>query len=559
MKNQLFYGDNLDVLRRYIADESVDLVYLDPPFNSQQNYNVLFKERSGKQASAQLHAFEDTWHWDEQAAALYQATVETGGRVSDVLRAFRTFLDENDLMAYLVMMAPRLVELRRVLKQTGSLYLHCDPTASHYLKVLLDAVFGAVNFKNEIIWKRTSSQNSAKRFGPVHDTLLFYSRSDDYCWNSLSLPHSNEYAARFRRLDEKGRAYSDDNLTAPGVRHGDSGAVWRGYDPTARGVHWKANSATVAALVGQEQAQRMTTTEKLDLMDEHGSILWSKKAAEDGGGFPRFKRFLSGGAPVQDVITDIFPINSQAQERLGYPTQKPEALLERILNASSNEGDVVLDPFCGCGTTVAVAQQLKRRWIGIDITHLAIGLIKFRLAHSYGDEVASTYEVIGEPTTLDDARQLAEEDKFQFQNWALGLVGARPAGGVKKGADRGVDGKSIFHDGLGNTQEIIYSVKGGNLKATDVRDLKGVVQREKAVIGVLISFEVPSKEMRKEAATGEFYICEWGTYPMWQLLTIEDLLNGKTVKRPPVRQVDATFKKAPKAKSAAGKQGTLLE
>lgn len=556
-KNQLFYGDNLDVLQRYVADNSVDLVYLDPPFNSQQNYNVLFKERSGKRAVAQEHAFLDTWEWNDATAVLYQSTVEAGGRVSDVLRAFRTFLGENDLMAYLVMMAPRLVELHRILKQTGSLYLHCDPTASHYLKVLLDAVFDARNFRNEIIWKRTSSQNSAKRFGPVHDTILFYSRSDEYCWNSPTLPHSDEYAARFRRQDEKGRAYSDDNLTAPGVRHGDSGAAWRGYDPTARGVHWKASSATVATLVGQERAERMTTTEKLDLLDQHGFILWSKKEAKDGGGFPRFKRFLSDGAPVQDVVTDIPPINSQAQERLGYPTQKPEALLERILNASSNEGDVVLDPFCGCGTTVAVAQRLKRRWIGIDITHLAIGLIKTRFADAYGEEVKSTYEVIGEPTTLEDAQKLAEEDKFQFQNWALGLVGARSAGGVKKGADRGIDGKSIFHDGLGKTQEIIYSVKGGHLKATDLRDLKGVVQREKAAIGVLISLETPSKEMRKEAATGEFYICEWGSYPVWQLLTVEDLLNGKTVKRPPVKQLDTTFKKAPRVKGPSADQGKL--
>jgi len=538
MKNQLFYGDNLDVLRRYIADESVDLVYLDPPFNSQQNYNVLFKERSGKQASAQQHAFEDTWHWDERAAALYQSTVEAGGQVSNVLRAFRTFLGENDLMAYLVMMAPRLVELHRVLKRAGSLYLHADPTASHYLKVLLDAVFGGENFRNEIVWKRSHAHSDAKQgarhFGRVTDSILFYGKSSDTTFHPLYVPYDQGYVERdYRRVDADGRRYRIDNLQGPG------GAAKGNPQYEVMGVtrYWRYSREKMEALIRQ------------------GRVIQTRP-----GAVPQYKRYLDEmhGVPVQNLWADLPVLNNRAKESLGYATQKPEALLERIVCASSNEGDVVLDPFCGCGTTVAVAQRLKRRWIGIDITHLAIGLIKTRLADAYGEEVKATYEVVGEPTSLDDARQLAEEDKFQFQNWALGLVGARPAGGVKKGADRGVDGKSIFHDGTGNTQEIVYSVKGGHLKATDVRDLKGVVGREKAAIGVLISLDVPSKEMRKEAATGEFYICEWGTYPMWQLLTIEDLLNGKTVKRPPIRQVDATFKKAPRVKATKADQGKLV-
>jgi len=538
MKNQLFYGDNLDVLRRYIANESVDLVYLDPPFNSNQTYNVLFKERSGKEASAQQHAFEDTWKWDETAAALYQATVETGGRVSDVLRAFRTFLGENDLMAYLVMMAPRLVELHRVLKETGSLYLHCDPTASHYLKVLLDAVFGGEHFRNEVVWKRSHAHSDARQgaqhFGRVTDSILFYGKSGVATWNSLYVPYDEQYLERdYRRVDPDGRRYRIDNLQGPG------GAAKGNPQYEVMGVtrYWRYSR------------------EKMEELIRKGRVIQTRP-----GAVPQYKRYLDEmpGVPVQNLWADLPILNNRSKESLGYATQKPEALLERILSASSNEGDVVLDPFCGCGTTVAVAQRLKRRWIGIDITHVAIGLIKTRLADAHGEEVKETYDVIGEPTTLDDARTLAEQDKFQFQNWALGLVGARPAGGVKKGADRGIDGKSIFHDGQGNTQEIIYSVKGGNLKATDLRDLKGVVQREKAVIGVLISFETPSREMRKEAATGEFFVSDWGTYPMWQLLTIEDLLNGKAVKRPPVRQVDATFKKAPKHNAPTGKQGSLL-
>jgi DNA modification methylase len=538
MKNQLFYGDNLDVLRRYIADESVDLVYLDPPFNSNQTYNVLFKERSGQRASAQQHAFEDTWKWDESAASLYQATVEAGGRVSDVLRAFRTFLGESDLMAYLVMMAPRLVQLHRVLKRTGSLYLHCDPTASHYLKVLLDAVFGGENFSNEIVWKRSHAHSDARQgaqhFGRVTDSILFYGKSDARIWNPLYVPYDEAYVERdYRRVDADGRRYRISDLSGPG------GAAKGNPFYEVLGVkgYWRYSKDKMEELIRQ------------------GRVIQTRP-----GAVPQYKRYLDEmpGVPVQNLWADLPILNNRSKESLGYATQKPEALLERIIRASSNEGDVVLDPFCGCGTTVAVAQRLKRQWIGIDITHVAINLIKTRLLDAYGDEVAGTYEVIGEPTTVEDARALAEQDKFQFQNWALGLVGARVAGGAKKGADRGIDGKTIFHDGLGTTHEIIYSVKGGHLKATDVRDLKGVVQREKAAIGVLISLEAPSREMRKEAATGEFFVSEWGTHPKWQLLTIDDLLNGKTVNRPPIRQSDATFKKAPKHKAPTGEQGKLL-
>jgi DNA modification methylase len=537
MKNQLFYGDNLDVLRRYIADESIDLIYLDPPFNSNQTYNVLFKERSGKQASAQQHAFEDTWRWDERAAALYQASVEAGGRVSDVLRAFRTFLGDSDLMAYLVMMAPRLVELHRALKVTGSLYLHCDPTASHYLKVLLDAVFGGQNFRNEVVWKRSHAHSDARQgaqhFGRITDSILFYGKSEGTTWNPLYVPYDETYVERdYRRVDADGRRYRIDNLQGPG------GAAKGNPRYEVMGVtrYWRYSK------------------DKMDELIRRGRVVQTRP-----GAVPQYKRYLDEmpGVPVQNLWADLPVLNNRAKESLGYATQKPEALLERIINASSNEGDLVLDPFCGCGTTVAVAQRLKRRWVGIDITHLAIGLIKSRLSDAYGEDVRETYTVIGEPTTLEDAERLAQEDKFQFQNWALGLVGARPAGGVKKGADKGIDGKSIFHDGLGNTQEIIYSVKGGHLKATDLRDLKGVVQREKAAIGVLISLDAPSKEMKKEAATGEFFISEWGTYPRWQLLTIEELLNGKNVKRPPVKQLDATFKKAPRVKAASAGQAKL--
>ena len=384
------------------------------------------------------------------------------------MQAFRTFLGDTDMLAYLAMMAPRLIELRRVLKPTGSIYLHCDPAASHYLKLLMDAVFSPEQFRNEIVWKRTSAHSSAKRYGPVHDVILFYGRSDEMKWIGGHEAYDKAYIKqRFARGNE--RPWKDADLTGSGVRHGETGEVWRGFDVTAKGRHWAYQPS------------------ELDKLDETGMVYWPEKQ----GGWPRQKKYLdtAKGIPLQDVWTDIFPINSQAQERLGYPTQKPEALLERIIAASSNEGDVVLDPFCGCGTTIAAAQKLKRRWIGIDITHLAIGLIRHRLRDAYGDDIAKTYEVIGEPVSVADAATLAVADPYQFQWWALGLVGARPAKG-KKGADQGIDGRIYFHEGDGTTRQIILSVKAGKSLAPDMVDsLHGVVARELANDAALISGE----------------------------------------------------------------------
>jgi DNA modification methylase len=539
--NLLYYGDNLDILRRYIKDESVDLIYLDPPFKSNQDYNVLFKERNGKESAAQIRAFEDTWHWDESAALAYKEIVEAGGRISQAMQAFHTYLGPTDMLAYLAMMAPRLVELRRVLKPTGSIYLHCDPTASHYLKILMDAVFGPERFLNEVVWKRTSAHSASVRWNDVHDVILFYARADNYEWNRILLAHSDEYAARYKHRDEEGKLWTDDNLTGPGVRHGDSGADWRGFNPTSRGLHWKVSSKAVVEIVGAEKADSLSTTEKLDVLDAHGLIHWPKSTA---GGYPRFKRYLSEGAPVQDVITDIPPINSQAQERLGYPTQKPEALLERIIKASSTEGDTVLDPFCGCGTTIAVAQKLNRRWIGIDITHLAITLMKKRLFDTFGAD--AKYTVIGEPVDVAGAEALAKQDPYQFQWWALGLVDARPVEG-KKGADKGIDGRIYFHDeaAANETKQVIFSVKAGHTGVAHVHELRGVVERENAAIGVLVSLQEPTGPMRTDAAEAGFYHSPgWNQdYARIQLRTIAELLAGKGIDVPPQH---VTFKQAPK-------------
>jgi site-specific DNA-methyltransferase (adenine-specific) len=535
-KNQLYYGDNLGVLREHIKDESVDLIYLDPPFNSRQDYNVLFAEKDGTRSSSQIMAFEDTWEWNMDAEAAYEEIVERGGRVSDAMRAFRTFLGHSDMMAYLAMMAPRLIELHRVLKVTGSIYLHCDPTASHYLKMLMDGIFGGPNFLNEVVWKRTTTKNDyvqgATNWPRIHDVLLCYGKnSPDATFNQPFTALGEDYIRTHYHLqDENGRHYQLDNLTAPG-------AGMRGH-PTYEfmGVtrYWRYNKMKMEALLAK------------------GRIVQPKP-----GAVPRYKRYLDEmkGVALGDMWWDISAINSQAQERLGYPTQKPEALLERIISASSNDDDLVLDPFCGCGTAVAAAQRLNRRWIGIDITHLAIGLIKKRLADAFGDTVRDTYLVIGEPADLSGAQDLATNDPYQFQWWALGLVGARPSE-QKKGADRGIDGRLYFHDEPrgGKTKQIIFSVKAGHVQSAYVRDLRGVIEREDAEIGVLISMEAPTKPMLKEAAEAGFYKPPGlqDKYPRIQILTIEELLAGKQVAHP--RLLDATFKKAPKSRPAAEKK-----
>lgn len=535
-ENVLYYGDNLDILRRYVKDESVDLVYLDPPFNSNATYNVLFAEQSGERAEAQIRAFEDTWQWDQADARGYQETVEHGGRVADALRGFRTLLGDSNMMAYLAMMAPRLVELRRVLKPTGSIYLHCDPTASHYLKILLDSVFTPQNFVNEIVWKRTTAHSSAKKFSPVHDVVLYFSKSSVRTWNAPRLDYADEYLDKYYRFDDgDGRLYWRDNLCAAGVRNGRSGLPWHGIDPGAKGMHWKF------------------TIDSLDKLDAEGRIYWPP-----GGTMPQYKRYRDElkGKAVADLWDDIDRINPVGLERLGYPTQKPEALLDRIISASSNEGDLVLDPFCGCGTAIASAQRLRRRWIGIDITHLAIGLIKHRLLTAFGSK--AEYEVIGEPADLASATELAQSDPYQFQWWALGFCGARPAE-QKKGADKGIDGRLYFHDEGpgGSTKQIVFSVKAGHTGSSHVRDLLGVLDREKAQIGVLISLQEPTRDMRKEAASAGFYASPWGqNYPRVQLLTVEALLSGARVDYPP-SQANVTLKKAPRVQPPKLKSGAL--
>jgi len=484
-RNTVFCGDNLAIMREYIPDASVDLVYLDPPFNSNRNYNVLFKDESGRDSDAQITAFEDTWHWNEVAERTYQALVTAGQeRVARVISALRNILGTNQMMAYLVMMAPRLVELDRVLQPTGSIYLHCDPTASHYLKLLLDAIFGPAQFRSEIIWSYRRWPSKTPNYQHMHDVLLYYAKGEHPTFNVLHEPASASFLRRFKGKGNR-------------------------LDPDAT----------------------------------------TKRATDDE----------TPGMPLRDVW-ELSILAGSSAERLGYPTQKPLALLERVIQTSSNPGDVVLDPFAGCGTTVAAAQQLGRRWIGIDITHLSIAILKYRLDGLFP---AIQYRVLGEPQDMGAARQLAADDRYQFQFWALSLLRAKPLGGQeggksgKKGRDRGVDGVINFlDDSSGKAQRAVVQVKSGHVQPGDIRDLKGTVSREEAAIGVFLTLEAPSKEMLTEAiSSGYYHSPGWGQdYPRIQILTIAQLLDGAEIQMPPQ---SSTFKQLAKATPATAAQPTL--
>lgn len=538
--NRLYYGDNLDVLREHIPTESVDLIYLDPPFNSNRSYNVLFKTQTGTESQAQIEAFDDTWHWSQQAEKQYLALLGGGApaQVAEAVEAMRHLLGTSDVLAYLVMMTARLVELHRVLKPTGSLYLHCDPTASHYLKIVLDAIFGPTNFRSEITWKRTTAHNSAKRYGPVHDVLLYYAQdAGAETWNQQYQDYDEDYvASKYRYTDDAtGLKFRLSDLTGPGVRTGASGTAWRDYNPTSGGRHWQPPSYCYwkyEQITGSDLAQ-FPLIERLDELDRIGLIHWPKKV----GGKPEHKRFLGdmAGVALQDVWTDIDPINARAAERLGYPTQKPLALLERIISASSNEGDVILDPFCGCGTAVDAAQKLGRRWVGIDITYLAIDLIRKRMRHTYGDEIEQAYEVHGIPADFDGAQALFDENPFDFERWVVSLIDAQP--NEKQVGDRGIDGVARFHADETNIGRVLVSVKGGRqLAPTMVRDLVGTVQRETAEMGVFITLAEPTRGMIEEARKSGTYESPLTgqEYPKIQVISTADLLAGKRPKMPTV-------------------------
>ncbi len=537
--NRLHYGDNLDVLRASVRDESVDLVYLDPPFNSNAGYNILFappKElRTAADAEhAQIRAFEDTWHWNDSAEEAFDLVARSGNnRAFDLLNAMRSFLGENDMMAYLAMMAVRLIELHRVLKPTGSLYLHCDPTASHYLKLLLDGAFGPRFYRNEIIWKRTSAHgDAAAGFGDVTDTILYFAKGERPTWNRQFVPLSQAHvAAKYTGRDSDGRRFTTRDLRSPSPRPNLTYA-YKGYQPHPNG--WSISK------------------EKMAGFDRAGLLHFPSNA----DGRIRLKIYLDErkGLSLQNLWDDIPPINSRAQERLGYPTQKPVALLERIIAASSNEGDVVLDPFCGCGTAIHAAQKLGRRWIGIDVTHLAISLIEKRLKDAFP---GIAFDVLGTPKDLASALDLARRDKYQFQWWAVSLVDAQPFGGRKKGADGGIDGLIYFKPDGRKTEKAIVSVKGGdNVGVQMIRELHSTMAREKAPIGIFITKALPTAAMEREAAAvGRFEDGFGRTFPRLQILTLAELFQGR---KPDIPLVDPSlaFRRAGRERGA--EQRSLL-
>ncbi|GMT41893.1 MAG: restriction endonuclease subunit M [bacterium] len=478
LMNTLYYGDNLEVLKRHIKDETVDLIYLDPPFNSKADYNILYNEPSGMPSKAQITAFEDTWHWTEETENTLQEIISNSPpEVIEMILALKKFIGLNDMMAYLVMMCIRLLELKRVLKPAGSIYLHCDPTASHYLKIILDTIFGKKNFRNEVVWCYKRYTAAANRYQRLHDIILFYSKSNKMKFNQLR----KEYGGKSGKLDSH-------------YKQAEDGRWYR----------------------------------------------WQKRKGKEP-----YKIYLSEGVRLGDWW-DIPIINASAKERLGYPTQKPEALLDRIIKVSSNEGDVVLDPFCGCGTAVTVAENLKRNWIGIDITHLAINLIKRRMKDTHNIAPKKDYKIVGEPEDLSGAIELASHNRFQFQWWALSLIDcSKPYKEKKKGADTGIDGY-IYHGEQREVKKVIIQVKSGKVGAKDIRELCHVVDREEATIGVFITLEKPTKPMVKEAVAKGFYKPKETRrkYLKIQILTIEDILNGK---QPDMPLPISPFRKAQEA------------
>lgn len=524
MANILYYGDNLDILRRKVKDDSIDLCYIDPPFNSKRNYFQIYNN-VGKDDQAQAQAFIDTWTWNELALAGFQEII-TGyeGRYTqqtiELLKGLRAVLSDGGLLAYIVSMTQRVNEIQRVLKPTGSFYLHCDPTASHYLKLVLDSVFCARggDYLNEIVWPRTNAHNMKTRgYIRSNDILFFYVKGKDFIWNQPYTSYSQAQLKRYKP-DESGRLYTGQDLTMSG--NSNRNFVWRGVKPP-KNRGWA---------VSEEQLEKWWN---------EGKIL--KKL----DGKPRFdglKVYLDEkpGKAVGTNWTDIERIGNTSDERLGYPTQKPEALSERIIQASSNEGDTVLDAYCGCGTTVAVSQRLRRNWVGIDITYQSIAVILKRLEDSFGAAVMESVTLDGIPRDMESARALAnkKDDRVrkEFEKWALlTYCKNRATINEKKGADKGVDGMAYMVTGVGTTNRVIFQVKSGKVQRNDIATLNSDRQRENAALAIFITLEEPTKPMKEEALAAGAYHYELlnRDYPRIQIVTIKEMLeDGKRIDLP---------------------------
>jgi len=564
--NKLYFGDNLHVLRQYVKDETVDLIYLDPPFNSQASYNVLFKGPVGKQSTAQVGAFEDTWHWGTGTELALEELRASSHRSWEVLCALRSFLGSGDIMAYLTMMSVRLVEMHRVLKPTGSLYLHCDPTASHYLKIMLDAIFGPERYLNEIIWRRTGSHNPRRSFGPVHDVIHAYAKTSDYKFNIVRRPYMRGHVeSRYTRAADGRMKFSSGGnvLTGAGIRDGASGQQWRHFNVTAKKRHWAVPGFYEELMPTAYKS--LNAVEKLEALYQAGLVEITPDAA-----WPIMVRYLDerDGTPLTDLWTyqpytqntvwgtdqgidqDVAWLGPTDPERLGYPTQKPVGLLQRIIESTTAAGDVVLDPFCGCGTSIHAAQKLKRAWLGIDVTHLAVQIIEDRIKKHFP---AAKFQVVGRPEDEAGARDLAARDKFQFQFWSVSAVGGQPRDHQRKGKDGGVDGIIYFKKSARRDGMAVVSVKGGHhLNPAMIRELHGTVGQEGADVGIFVCLETPSRDMKLAATAAGFVDLEGRKVPKIQIVTINDLFtSARPVDLPPIYTtstvLDAVKRAAPRS------------
>lgn len=541
-QNELYYGDNLDVLRRKIASESVDLCYIDPPFNSKRNYFQIYNNQ-GSEDAAQAQAFVDTWNWGDEAREgleyildierLHGSVGQTRWteQTVELIRGLEKVLGRGSLLAYLVHMTLRIVEIHRVLKPTGSFYLHCDPTASHYLKLICDAIFCGQGglFQNEIVWKRTGHHSPKNSFGPVHDVIFYYTKSQNFKFNIVRKPYMRGHVeSRYtRQPDGRMKFTSGGNvLTGAGWTAGPSGEKWRRFDPKPKNRHW--------AIPGFYDDLMPASYKNLDSIGKLDALYEAGLVEDDGkSAWPIMVRYLDerDGTAINDVWAyqaytegtvygtksgideDVKPLGPTDPERLGYPTQKPEGLLERIIKASSNEGDTVLDAYCGCGTTVAVAQRLNRRWIGIDITYQSISLILKRMEDRYKDDwpaIEANIKLDGVPRDLESAMALAnrKDDKTrkEFEKWAILTYSKNQARiNEKKGADGGIDGIAYFLKDKGENGKAIFQVKSRPGTRADLATLNSDRIREKAEFGFLICTSLPTKPMREEiAAAGKY-------------------------------------------------------
>ncbi len=540
--NRIYYGDCLAVMRE-MGLYGIDLIYLDPPFKSEREYNAIYKDETGRSLPDQVEAFCDTWLLDDERERVIKQMpilLQEAG-IDDSISAFwklwmNALRQTNPgLLAYLTYMVERLLHMKSILKPAGSIYLHCDPTASHYIKVMMDGIFGHDNFRSEIVWKRTYSHGGSNRWGPIHDVILFYTKSDKYTWNDVYQDHDKKYVLENYSHEDDNGPYQLVALTGSGATlEGSSGQPWRGVKPPD-GRHWIVPPRLLKRAAEDIDTSSMTTQEKLDLLDEAGYIHWPNKE----GGQPRQKFHLSDspGVKVQDIITDIIP--ASGNERLGYKTQKPVSLLERIIKASSNPGDLVLDPFCGCGTTMEAAQLLNRRWIGIDIAiHAVKRVSRVRLRERLKLVQNEDFIIEGVPRTQEGAQDLWEKDPYHFQKWAVEQVDGFVT--AKRTADGGIDGRLYFDvPSEKDFQSMFIEVKGGkHVGVTVLRQLRGILEDDLALMAGLIVMNEPSPRSISNwasiiASAGELEI-HGRKYPKMQVLTVEEILDGKRFDTPSV-------------------------